>query len=242
MFNFFKKKFYLRRMNEQNDWGVSDNPGHQSLSITVSSLQEGHALLCAIRDHVFDSRTRPGPLADHQIQDLASRGGITPMPGDRMPGTISYGFSSFGYDARLGRKFKIFTPTYNTLIDPKNFDAKSFVEIEDDHCIIPPNSFALAETLETFIIPRDVIVICLGKSTYARCGLIVNVTPLEPSWEGKVTLELSNTSPLPLKVYAEEGIAQFIYLRGSTNCRTSYADKKGKYQNQTGITLPFVKQ
>jgi len=156
------------------------------------------------------------------------------------PGVISYGVSSYGYDVRVGRKFKVFTNVYGALIDPKNFSPTAFVDIEGDYCVIPPNSFALAETVETFEIPRDVLATCLGKSTYARCGIIVNVTPLEPEWRGKITIEISNTTPLPAKVYANEGIAQILFFRAEAVCKTSYADKKGKYQDQKGLTLPFV--
>jgi dCTP deaminase len=156
------------------------------------------------------------------------------------PGVISYGVSSYGYDVRVGRNFKVFTNVYGALIDPKNFSPAAFVDIEGDFCIIPPNSFALAETVETFEIPRDVLATCLGKSTYARCGIIVNVTPLEPEWRGKITIEISNTTPLPAKIYANEGIAQILFFRAEAVCKTSYADKKGKYQDQKGLTLPFV--
>ena len=160
--------------------------------------------------------------------------------GSLRPGVISYGVSSYGYDVRVSRHFKVFTNVYGAVIDPKNFVPSAFVDIEGDHCIIPPNSFALAETVETFEIPRDVLATCLGKSTYARCGIIVNVTPLEPEWRGKITIEISNTTPLPAKIYANEGIAQILFLRCDAVCQTSYADKKGKYQDQKGLTLPFV--
>jgi dCTP deaminase len=156
------------------------------------------------------------------------------------PGMVSYGLSSYGYDVRVGRKFKVFTNVYGTLIDPKNFNPTAFVDIEGDSCIIPPNSFALAETVEYFEIPRDILATCLGKSTYARCGIIVNVTPLEPEWRGQITIEISNTTPLPAKIYANEGIAQILFFRAEAPCQTSYADKKGKYQDQKGLTLPFV--
>jgi dCTP deaminase len=156
------------------------------------------------------------------------------------PGIISYGVSSYGYDVRVGRKFKVFTNVYGTLIDPKNFSPTAFVDIEADACVIPPNSFALAETVEQFEIPRDVLAVCLGKSTYARCGIIVNITPLEPEWRGKITIEISNTTPLPAKVYANEGIAQILFFRAEQTCKISYADKKGRYQDQKGLTLPFV--
>jgi dCTP deaminase len=156
------------------------------------------------------------------------------------PGVISYGLSSYGYDVRVGRRFKVFTNARCAVVDPKHFDAASFIDIEADSCLIPPNSFALAETVEYLEIPRDVLAICVGKSTYARCGIIVNVTPLEPEWRGRVTIEISNTTPLPAKIYAGEGIAQIVFLKGSAPCRTSYADKQGKYQDQKGLTLPFV--
>jgi dCTP deaminase len=155
-------------------------------------------------------------------------------------GAVSYGVTSYGYDVRVGRKFKVFTNAHCAVVDPKNFDPASFVDIEGDYCLIPPNSFALAETVEFLEIPRDIIAICVGKSTYARCGIIVNVTPLEPEWRGRVTIEISNTTPLPAKIYAGEGIAQILFLRTDAVCQTSYADKKGKYQDQKGLTLPFV--
>jgi dCTP deaminase len=153
-------------------------------------------------------------------------------------GIISYGLSSYGYDARVGTDFKIFTNVNSSVVDPKNFDEQSFVDRNTDVCIIPPNSFALARTVEYFRIPRDVLVICLGKSTYARCGIIVNVTPLEPEWEGQVTIEISNTTPLPAKIHAHEGICQFLFLQGNEPCETSYADKAGKYMRQRGVALP----
>jgi dCTP deaminase len=153
-------------------------------------------------------------------------------------GVISYGLSSYGYDIRVANEFKVFTNINNTVVDPKNFDDRSFVDMKTDVCIIPPNSFALAKTVEYFRIPRDVLTVCVGKSTYARCGLIVNVTPFEPEWEGFVTLEISNTTPLPAKVYANEGISQVLFFQSDEVCETSYADKKGKYQKQQGLTLP----
>lgn len=166
---------------------------------------------------------------------------ITPFaPQQHRPGVISYGLTSYGYDVRVDRRFKVFTNVWGNTVDPKNFDPKSFVEFEGDACIIPPNSFALAETVEHFEIPRDVLAVCLGKSTYARCGIIVNVTPLEPEWRGRVTIEISNTTPLPAKIYAGEGIAQLLFLQGVAVCQVSYADKKGKYQDQAGLTLPIV--
>ena len=156
-------------------------------------------------------------------------------------GAISYGVSSYGYDIRVADEFKVFTDVFNTVVDPKDFNEKSFVTMITDECIIPPNSFALARTVEYFRIPKNVITVCLGKSTYARCGIIVNVTPFEPEWEGHVTLEISNTTPLPAKIYANEGIAQVLFFEGDEQCDVTYADKKGKYQKQTGITLPRMK-
>jgi dCTP deaminase len=153
-------------------------------------------------------------------------------------GVISYGVSSYGYDVRIADEFKIFTNINSTIVDPKAFDSRSFVDFKGDVCIIPPNSFALARTVEWFRIPRSVLVVCVGKSTYARCGIIVNVTPLEPEWEGIVTLEVSNTTPLPAKIYANEGIAQMLFFESDEACETSYRDKKGKYQAQDGLTLP----
>jgi dCTP deaminase len=162
------------------------------------------------------------PFEDRQVRD----------------GVVSYGLSSYGYDIRVADEFKVFTNINSTVVDPKSFDARSFVDIKADICIIPPNSFALAKTVEYFRIPRDVLTVCVGKSTYARCGLIVNVTPFEPEWEGFVTLEISNTTPLPARVYANEGIAQVLFFQGDEACEVSYADKKGKYQKQQGLTLP----
>jgi dCTP deaminase len=179
-----------------------------------------------------------GVLPDWQIQRDVK---IEPFVAESVrSGVISYGVTSYGYDVRVGRHFKIFTNARCAVVDPKNFDTASFVDVEGDHCLIPPNSFALAETIEYLEIPRNCIGICVGKSTYARCGIIVNVTPLEPEWRGRVTIEISNTTPLPAKIYAGEGIAQILFLRGEAVCRTSYADKKGKYQDQKGLTLPFV--
>jgi dCTP deaminase len=151
---------------------------------------------------------------------------------------VSYGTSSYGYDGRCARHFKIYTNINSAVVDPKNFDQNSFVDFEGDSCIIPPNSFALAHTVEYFRIPRKVLTICLGKSTYARCGIIVNVTPLEPEWEGHVTLEFSNTTPLPARIYAGEGVAQFLFFESDEECEVSYGDRGGKYQGQTGVTLP----
>jgi len=151
---------------------------------------------------------------------------------------ISYGLSSYGYDLRVSREFKVFTNIFNTVVDPKNFDPKSFVDMDTDICIVPPNSFALARSVEYFRIPREALTVCVGKSTYARCGIIVNVTPFEPEWEGHVTLEISNTTPLPAKIYANEGLAQVVFFLADEICETSYADRGGKYMKQTGITIP----
>ena len=155
-------------------------------------------------------------------------------------GVVSYGLSSYGYDIRVADEFKVFTNINTTVIDPKAFDPRSFVDIKTDVCIVPPNSFALARTVEYFRIPRDVLTVCLGKSTYARCGIIVNVTPFEPEWEGNVTLEISNTTPLPAKIYANEGIAQVLFFQSDEVCERSYADKAGKYLKQRGVTLPKI--
>jgi dCTP deaminase len=179
-----------------------------------------------------------GILADWQI---AKEIVIEPFAeGQSRPGVISYGVTSYGYDVRVGRHFKVFTNVYGAVVDPKNFSPSAFVDIEGDHCVIPPNSFALAETVEYFEIPRNILALCVGKSTMARCGIIVNITPLEPEWRGRITIEISNTTPLPAKIYANEGIAQILFLRAEEICRVSYADKKGKYQDQKGLTLPRV--
>lgn len=178
---------------------------------------------------------------DAWIKAMAEKGMIEPFePNQIRKGVISYGVSSYGYDMRVADEFKIFTNINNTIVDPKNFDPQSFVEFKGRECIIPPNSFALARSVEYIRVPRDVLVICIGKSTYARCGIVVNVTPLEPEWEGYVTIEISNTTPLPAKIYANEGIAQLIFLKAEEMCETSYADKKGKYQKQVGIVLPRI--
>ncbi len=166
------------------------------------------------------------PFAPHQVKTLE---------GERI---ISFGTSSYGYDVRCADEFKVFTNLNSTTVDPKNFDSGNFVDVQKDVCVIPPNSFALARTIEYFKIPRDILTICLGKSTYARCGIIVNVTPLEPEWEGHITLEFSNTTSLPAKIYANEGVAQLIFLQSDDPCETSYADRQGKYQGQIGVTLP----
>ena len=173
--------------------------------------------------------------AQHKMIEPFEAGQVREAGGHKI---VSYGTSSYGYDVRCANEFKIFTNINSTIVDPKKFDAKSFVDFTGDVCIIPPNSFALARTVEYFRVPRDVLVICLGKSTYARCGIIVNVTPLEPGWEGHVTLEFSNTTPLPAKIYANEGACQFLFLQGNEPCETSYADRAGKYMGQRGVTLP----
>ena len=180
-------------------------------------------------------------LSDKWIKKMALDGMISPFEEKQISeGKISYGLSSFGYDARVSNEFKIFTNVNSEIVDPKNFKPSNFVTKNVSECIIPPNSFVLASTVEYFKIPKDVLVICLGKSTYARCGIIVNVTPLEPGWEGHVTLEFSNTTPLPAKIYANEGVAQFVFLKGNERPKISYSDRKGKYMRQTGVTLPKV--
>lgn len=181
-----------------------------------------------------------GLKPDHWIKKMATEHGmIEPFIDEQVrDGAISYGVSSYGYDLRVADDFKIFTNVHSAIVDPKNFDDASFVDFKGDVCIIPPNSFALARSIEYFRIPRQVLTICLGKSTYARCGLIVNVTPFEPEWEGYVTLEISNTTPLPAKVYANEGLAQVLFFEADEPCDQSYADKSGKYQGQTGVTPP----
>ena len=179
-----------------------------------------------------------GVLCDTQIRELI---GIEPFEENtKRQGRISYGVSSYGYDMRVAREFKIFTNALSAIVDPKHFDARSFVEFEGDICVVPPNSFALARSVEYFRIPRNVLTMCLGKSTYARCGIITNVTPFEPEWEGFVTLEISNTTPLPARIYANEGIAQVLFFEGDEPCEVSYKDKAGKYQGQRGITLPRI--
>lgn len=185
---------------------------------------------------------------DKWIREMAAKHGMiepfaeslvsyNPLTEERI---ISYGVSSYGYDLRLSREFKIFTNTYNSVVDPKAFSEDTFVSLESDVCIIPPNSFTLARSIEYFRIPRNILTVCIGKSTYARCGLIVNVTPFEPEWEGYVTIEISNTTPLPAKVYANEGIAQVLFFEAANECELSYADRNGKYQKQVGITAPIV--
>lgn len=201
--------------------------------MTVKTKEQIEQEIQAVHAH-------PGILADHQIRDLAvNHGMIEPfVEKQTREGVISYGLSSYGYDSRCSDEFMIFTNVDNAIVDPKDFSQQSFVERKTDVCVIPPNSFVLTRTVEYFKIPEDVLVVCLGKSTYARCGLIVNVTPLEPGWEGHVTLEISNTTPLPAKVYANEGVAQFLFFKGSAPCEVSYSSRSGKYMGQKGVTLP----
>jgi len=174
---------------------------------------------------------------EHNMIEPFEPGQVREVDGRKI---VSYGTSSYGYDIRCSNEFKLFTDINCTIVDPKNFDPNSFVEVKGPHCIIPPNSFALARTVEYFRIPRNVLTVCLGKSTYARCGIIVNVTPFEPEWEGYVTLEFSNTTPLPAKIYANEGVAQVLFFESDEVCETSYKDRGGKYQGQVGVTLPKI--
>jgi dCTP deaminase len=179
-------------------------------------------------------------MSDRWITQMAREHGMIEPYEDRQvrKGVISYGVSSYGYDMRVSREYRIFTNVLNSIVDPKNFDPKSFVEYEGDTCIVPPNSFALARSVEYFRIPRNILTVTVGKSTYARCGIITNVTPFEPEWEGFVTLEISNTTPLPAKIYSNEGIAQVLFFKGEEEPQVSYKDKGGKYQSQVGVTLP----
>lgn len=186
------------------------------------------------------------PFVDHQVSSFQEPSltsedkGVQTLTAPQVQKTVSYGLSSYGYDLRVSNHFKVFTNVHNSIVDPKNFQANSFVDIETDVCIVPPNSFALAVSVEYFRIPKNVLTICLGKSTYARCGIIVNVTPFEPGWEGYVTLEISNTTPLPAKVYANEGLAQVLFFESDEDCEVSYAMRHGKYMQQKGITIPRV--
>ena len=217
------------------------------------AVQRLEGVLELLRERFSDAPDAPvtfppgahGVLPDHEINALARAGMIDPFSPTQVSQrdgrrVLSYGVSSYGYDARVADEFKVFTNTYGAVIDPKGFDDRGFVDVRatEGYVTIPPNSFVLGRTVERFRIPRDVLVVCVGKSTYARCGIIVNVTPLEPCWRGHVTLEFSNTTPLPAKLYANEGACQFIFLRSASPCHTSYADRKGKYQGQTGVTLP----
>jgi dCTP deaminase len=203
------------------------------------SRRSGH--VPASRPHP-QSRARMTIMSDRWITRMATEHGmIEPFEGRQVrQGVISYGVSSYGYDMRVAREFRIFTNVLNSIVDPKNFESSCFVEFEGDVCIVPPNSFALARSVEYFRIPRNVLTVTVGKSTYARCGIITNVTPFEPEWEGFVTLEISNTTPLPAKIYANEGIAQVLFFEGREEPEVSYADKKGKYQAQHGVTLPRI--
>ena len=184
---------------------------------------------------IIEQATKHGMISPFEPEQVRYARGS-----DNQQKIVSYGTSSFGYDVRCAREFMVFTNIHPSIVDPKNFDNKGFISLEDDVCIIPPNSFVLARTVERFKIPRNVLVICVGKSTYARCGIIVNVTPLEPEWEGYVTLEFSNTTNLPAKIYANEGCAQMLFLESDEACVTSYKDRGGKYQDQIGVTLPEV--
>ena len=183
-----------------------------------------------------------GVKPDHWIRKMATEQGmIEPFVDHQVrTGVISFGVSSYGYDIRVADEYKIFTNVYSAVVDPKQFDPRSMVDFKGEVCVIPPNSFALARTVEYFRIPRSILTLCVGKSTYARCGIIVNVTPFEPEWEGYVTLEISNTTPLPAKIYSNEGIAQVVFFEGDEMCEISYADKKGKYQKQENIALPKI--
>ena len=179
--------------------------------------------------------------SDRWIKEMAGQGMIEPFVESQVrKDVVSFGLSSYGYDIRVADEFKVFTNINSTVIDPKAFDRRSFIDLKSDVCIVPPNSFALARTVEYFRIPRNVLTVCLGKSTYARCGIIVNVTPFEPEWEGTATLEISNTTPLPAKIYANEGIAQVLFFESDERCEISYADKHGKYQAQRHVTLPRI--
>jgi len=227
--------------------------GGEAAPENEEAVQKLEGVLELLRERFADATDAPvtfppgasGILPDHEITLLARAGMIEPFEPVQVSKrdgvrVLSYGVSSYGYDARLADEFKVFTNTYGAVIDPKGFDERIFVDVRatEGYVIIPPNSFVLGRTVERFRIPRDVLVVCVGKSTYARCGILVNVTPLEPEWEGHVTLEFSNTTPLPAKLYANEGACQFLFFRGSSPCKTSYSDRKGKYQGQTGVTPP----
>ena len=180
--------------------------------------------------------------SDKWIREMSQKHGMIDPFVERQDGKgkISFGLSSYGYDMRVADEYKVFTNVHGALVDPKKFDEKAFVDIKGPECVVPPNSFALARSLERFKIPREVLAVCLGKSTYARCGIIINVTPLEPGWEGWLTIEISNTTPLPAKIYSNEGIAQLLFFGGDQLCETSYADRKGKYMDQVGVVLPRI--
>jgi len=214
-------------------WAGVDLP--ESFGVPVQHAIDGK-LWMPITEHEMEVWQRKNPwfplIDDFQMGQVRED-----AEGNRL---ISYGNSSYGYDVRCADEFKVFTNINSATVDPKNFDEKAFVDVKSDVCIIPPNSFALARTVEYFKIPRNVLTVCLGKSTYARCGIIVNVTPLEPEWEGHVTLEFSNTTTLPAKIYANEGVAQMLFFEGDEDCLVSYKDRKGKYQGQTGVVIPRV--
>ena len=203
-------------------------------------IQQNCAVPLGTRDSGLTTGKTMSSKSDRWIRRMAAEHGmIVPFEEKQVrDGVISYGLSSYGYDIRIGDEFKIFTNIRSTVVDPKDFSPDSFVDFRGPVCVIPPNSFALAKTVEYFKIPRDVLTICVGKSTYARCGIITNVTPFEPEWEGFVTLEISNTTPLPAKIYSGEGICQLLFLEADEVCEVSYADKSGKYQHQRGVTLP----
>jgi len=217
------------RAAKRNKWLTRNDP-QKTLFRSVQPVHHRPGKGDAILTIQSDRWIREQALATGMIEPF--------VESQRRDGCISYGLSSYGYDARVSDDFKIFTNVDSAIVDPKNFDSNSFVDRKTDVCVIPPNSFALARTVEYFRVPRDILVICLGKSTYARCGIIVNVTPLEPGWEGHVTLEFSNTTPLPAKIYANEGACQFLFLKGNEPCEVSYADRAGKYMGQRGVTLP----
>jgi len=231
-----RKQTVRFRINRTRSGPVAHSP---AIRAWAKSLRDNSAPRLAPA-RVIGDQLAMAILSDKWIRERAqSDGMIEPfVEAQRREGVISYGLSSYGYDARVAPEFKIFTNVNSATVDPKSFDAGSLVDRETDVCIIPPNSFALARTVEYFRVPEDVLVICLGKSTYARCGIIVNVTPLEPGWEGHVTLEFSNTTPLPAKIYANEGACQFLFLQGNERCETSYRDRAGKYMGQRGVTLP----
>jgi dCTP deaminase len=222
MWFIFSYDFIVRKMNHKNNLLIDATFFFTILNTsleTAMGLKPDHWIRKMALEHGMIE-----PFVDHQVRE----------------GVISYGVSSYGYDVRVADEFKIFTNVYSAIVDPKQFDTRSMVDFHGDVCIIPPNSFALAKTVEYFRIPRKVLTVCLGKSTYARCGLIVNVTPFEPEWEGFVTLEISNTTPLPARIYANEGIAQVLFFEADEECEISYADKKGKYQKQQSIILPKI--
>lgn len=214
---------------------LNPRPGDDIEQMRFSAKMLGAELREPTPEELAEWKPMIEPYVDHQVREEEHR--ITADEG-YLEKKISYGVSSYGYDVRCGREFKIFTNINSAIVDPKNFDEKSFVDVEGDYIVIPPNGFALARTLEYFRIPRNVLTICLGKSTYARCGIIVNVTPLEPEWEGHVTLEFSNTTNLPAKIYAGEGVAQMLFFESDEPCAVSYKDRSGKYQGQTGVVLP----